>query len=408
MSGRRFTFPMVNLKRLVGIADVLAAVSIVGLLLPQAVAYSSVAHLPSQAGVIGLLAGLICYGLVGRSRVAIVSPTSSSAAVLAAATLALGATDESTRVVYASILVACTGLVFVLAGSARLGAISNLIARPVLRGFTFGLSLVIAVQEIPALSGLSAHGGSFYIQVMKLAQTLSAANPTALMTGLAALAGLFLLEHVRRVPGALVVILAGIAASGWLSAQGVALTGTIQLALVAPSVSLPNHLAWAQVIEFALALMFILYGESYSAIRTLALKHDDPVQPNRDLVALGIANLVSGLFNGTPVGAGYSGSSANDAAGAQSRASGLLAAVLILALVLMCLQYIERIPQPMLAAIVIHAVSKSLRLAPLRIYFRWRRDRLVTVIAIAAVLAFGMLDVQSGDAAAIPWRVPDW
>ncbi len=107
--------------------------------------------------------------------------------------------------------------------------------------------------------------------------------------------------------------------------------------------------------------MFILYAESYSSIRTFALKHDDPVQPNRDLVALGFANLVSGLFHGTPVGAGYSGSSANDAAGAQSRASGLLAAATILGLVLVCLPYIERIPEPVLAAIVIHAVSKSLR-----------------------------------------------
>ncbi len=138
--------------------------------------------------------------------------------------------------------------------------------------------------------------------------------------------------------------------------------------------------------------MFILYAESYSSIRTFALRHDDPVQPNRDLLALGIANLVSGLFHGTPVGAGYSGSSANDAAGAQSRAAGLLAAVIILALVLVCLPYIERIPEPILAAVVIHAVSKSLRLTPLRTYFRWRRDRLISVIAIVAVLAFGMLN----------------
>jgi SulP family sulfate permease len=138
--------------------------------------------------------------------------------------------------------------------------------------------------------------------------------------------------------------------------------------------------------------MFILYAESYSSIRTFALKHDDAVQPNRDLLALGVANIVSGLFHGTPVGAGYSGTSANDAAGAQSRAEGLLAAVMILVLVLLCLPLIERIPAPVLAAIVIHAVSKSLRLAPIRSYFRLRRDRLVTVISIVAVLVFGMLN----------------
>jgi MFS superfamily sulfate permease-like transporter len=382
----------VNFRPLADIADVLAALSIAGLLLPEAVAYSGLANLPPQAGVIGLFAGLICYGLLGRSRFAIVSATSSSAAVMAAATSALGAGDEAARVVLASILVPCTGLAFVLAGSARLGAISNFIARPVLRGFAFGLALVIAVKQVPSLAGMHTHSGSFFALVLELVRTLHAAIPAALLTGLLALAGLFALERVRRIPGALVVIVGGIAASGWLAGHGVALTGAIHLALTPPSFLRPAHLNWPQLIEFALALMFILYAESYSSIRTFALKHDDPVQPNRDLLALGFANLVSGLFHGTPVGAGYSGSSANDAAGAQSRASGLLAAVIILALVLLCLPYIERIPQPVLAAIVIHAVSKSLRLAPLRTYFRWRRDRLITVIAISAVLVFGMLN----------------
>jgi MFS superfamily sulfate permease-like transporter len=379
-------------RRLSDLADVLAALSIAGLLLPEAVAYSGLANLPPQAGVIGLFAGLICYGLLGRSRFAIVSATSSSAAVMAAATTALGAGDVATRVLLASILVPCTGLAFVLAASARLGVISNLIARPVLRGFAFGLALVIAVKQVPALAGLTTHSGSFFALVLEMVRTLLAANPAALLTGLIALAGLFTLERVRRIPGALVVIVGGIAASGWLTDHGVALTGAIHLQLTPPSFLLRPHLNWPQLIEFSLALMFILYAESYSSIRTFALKHDDPVQPNRDLLALGIANLVSGLFHGTPVGAGYSGSSANDAAGAQSRASGLLAAVIILALVLLCLPYIERIPQPVLAAIVIHAVSKSLRLAPLRLYFRWRRDRLITVIAIIAVLVFGMLN----------------
>jgi len=373
-------------------ADVLAALSIAGLLLPEAVAYSGLANLPPQAGVIGLFAGLLCYGLIGRSRFAIVSATSSSAAVLAAAMSALGAGDEPERVLLASLLVPCTGVAFVLAASAQLGAISNLIARPVLRGFAFGLALVIAVKQVPALAGLPAHGGSFFALVMEMLRTLQAANPAALLTGVLALAGLLALERIRRVPGALVVIVAGIASSAWLAAHGVSLTGAIHLALVPPGLVHPQHLNWPQLIEFALALMFILYAESYSSIRTFALKHDDAVQPNRDLLALGIANVLSGLFHGTPIGAGYSASSANEASGAQSRAAGLLAALVILLLVLLCLPYIERIPDPVLAAIVIHAVSKSLRLAPLRIYFRWRRDRLITVIAVIAVLVFGMLN----------------
>src|SRR6201999_3181222 len=107
---------------------------------------------------------------------------------------------------------------FLLPGGARLGAISNLIARPVLRGFAFGLALVIAAKQVPGLAGIHAHSGSFFALLLELALTLRAANPAVLATGLAALAALFVLERIRRVPGALVVIVSGIAASGRLAA----------------------------------------------------------------------------------------------------------------------------------------------------------------------------------------------
>src|SRR5215469_5966369 len=120
--------------------DLLAGLSIAGLLLPEAVAYSGLANLPPQAGVIALFAGLVCYGLIGRSRFAIVSATSSSAAVLAAATQSMAGSGASARIALASVLVVATGIVFLFAGTLRLGTMSNLIARPVLRGFAFGLA----------------------------------------------------------------------------------------------------------------------------------------------------------------------------------------------------------------------------------------------------------------------------
>jgi MFS superfamily sulfate permease-like transporter len=373
-------------------ADALAGLSLAGLLLPEAVAYSGLANLPPQAGVIGLFAGLICYALIGRSRYAIVTATSSSAAVFAAATLALGTDAAGQRLAYASILVCATGAAFLLAGCARLGAMSNLIARPVLRGFSFGLALVIALKQWPHIVGIHTHSTDFLALLAEVLRDFGAWQPTSLAAGLCALLGLFLLERVRHVPGVLVVIVAGIAAAPWLASRGVVLTGPIHLVLQLPVLALPAAGGRLPMVEFALALMFILYAESYSSIRTYALKHDDPVQPNRDLIALGVANVVSGAFQGTPVGAGYSGTSANEAAGAQSRAAGLYAAATVLALVLLFLPWIERIPAPVLAAIVIHAVSKSLRVAVFRPYFRWQRDRLVTLTAVAAVIVFGMLD----------------
>jgi MFS superfamily sulfate permease-like transporter len=373
-------------------ADALAGLSLAALLLPEAVAYSGLANLPPEAGVIGLFAGLLCYALIGRSPHAIVAATSSSAAVLAAATVALGANSASQRIACATILVCATGIAFLFAGCARLGAMSNLIARPVLRGFSFGLALVIAVKQWPHIVGIHAHSTDFFALLIEIVRGAGAWQPASLAAGVGALLGLFALERVRYVPGVMVVIVAGIAAAPWLSSHGVVLTGPIHLALELPAFAMPAGGQWLPTVEFALALMFILYAESYSSIRTFALRHDGAVQPNRDLIALGVANVISGAFHGTPVGAGYSGTSANEAAGAKSRAAGLYAAATVLALVLVFLPWIERIPDPVLAAIVIHAVSKSLRVAVFRPYFRWQRDRLVTLTAVAAVIAFGMLD----------------
>ena len=374
------------------VPDVIAGLSIAGLLLPEAVAYSGVAALPPQAGVIGLFAGLLGYGMIGRSRFAIVSATSSSAAVLASATMALGGNDVTQRVALAALLVSGTGLAFVLCGGLRLGAMSNLIARPVLRGYTFGLALVIAVKQWPTLVNFHAHSTGFFPLIAELVRHYGAWQVPSLVCGLAALAGLFALERVPRVPGALVVIVAGILAAPQLAAHGVALTGPIHLALAMPALAVPAGTRWLPVVGFSVAVMFILYAESYGSIRTFALKHDDEVQPNRDLIALGVANIASGLMHGTPVGAGYSGTSANDTAGAQSRLAGLIAAAVVLVLVLLFLKWIEQIPEPVLAAIVIHAVGKSLRLSVFRDYFRWHRDRLVALAAVLAVMTLGILN----------------
>ena len=374
------------------LSDLAAGLSMAGLLLPEAVAYSGLASLPPAAGVIGLFVGLVCYALIGQSRFAIVSATSSSCAVLAGATLALATHSAVPRLMYASLLVSGAGIAFLLAGATRLGAMSNLIARPVLRGFSFGLALVIVLKQIPTLAAIRTSSGDFFPLLGQVALALHGANPAALDCGLAALTGLFLLERVRLLPGALLVIVAGIVAAPWLSTHAVALTGPIHLGLSLPTLTRPENSKLPQLVELSLALMFILYAESYSSIRTYALKHNDVVKPNRDLIALGVSNLVSGLLQGSPVGAGYSATSANENCGATSRLAGIVAATTVLVLILTCLRFIELIPEPVLAAIVIHAVSKSLRLEPLSVYFRLHRDRLISLIAIAAVLLFGMLN----------------
>ncbi len=376
------------------LADVVAGLSIAGLLLPEAVAYSSIAGLPPQSGVLALFAGLLVYGLLGNSRFAIVSATSSSAAVLLAATGSLAGTDAALRVALGAGIVLLTGVFFIIAGLARLGAVSSLIAKPVLRGFALGLAATIVLKEMPKV--LDVHPA--HTDLPRFAWELLAAWPHWNAAGGAmALVALGLLRGLgrwRAVPAALLVIAIGIAldVSGYCRQWGVAAVGPIALDFSRPGLPTLASADWLRLGELAFAMALILYAESYGSIRTFALRHGDNMSANRDLIALGAANMASALIHGMPVGAGYSGTSANEAAGAQSRAAGLIAGAVVLVAVLTLLPWIAHTPEPLLAAIVINAVSHSLNPAALRPLFRWRRDRLIALVAVAAVLSLGVLN----------------
>ncbi len=315
--------------------DLLAGLSIAGLLLPEAVAYSGIAGLPPQAGVMGLFAGLAAYGLLGRSRFAIVSATSSSAAVLGAATASLAGGDPALRLQLAWAMTLVTGGLFIVAGLARLGNITDFIAKPVLRGFTFGLSLVIALKQFADMLGLHEVPTALPLALLDIGAHRHAWNFAGLAVGIGALLLLKLLARVPKLPAGLLVIAVGVAASHWLGLGrlGVALVGTIHLTLDRPALARLTEAEWLKVAELGVALLLILYCESYGAIRTFALKHGDAMSANRDLVALGAANVAAALLHGTPVGAGYSGTSANEAAGAGSRLAGGVAAGVLLLLI---------------------------------------------------------------------------
>jgi len=380
--------------RLPRTADWVAGLSIAGLLLPEAVAYSGIAGLPPQSGVIALFAGLLAYGILGTSRFAIVSATSSSAAVLLAATNSLATHSLALQLALGAAIVLLAGAFFVFAGLARLGAVSNLIAKPVLHGFALGLALTIVIKQMAKVVDLHPAHSDFARFVWELVAGWRQWNPPGLLMALIGLALMRGLSRWRAVPAALLMIAAGIALdlTGWCRQWHIAAVGTIALDFSLPGIPDLSREQWLRVGELAFAIALILYAESYGSIRTFALRHGDNVSTNRDLLALGGANLLSGLFQGMPVGAGYSATSANEAAGAQSRAAGLIAGGVVGIAVLTLLPWIAHTPEPLLAAIVIHAVSHSLNPGVLRPYFMWRRDRLIALVAFVAVLLFGVLD----------------
>ena len=382
------------LTRLPNPSDWVAGLSIAGLLLPEAVAYSRIGNLPMQSGIIALFAGLLCYGMLGKSRFAIVSATSSSAALLAASVLPLTGDDEALRMLFAYGLVMVTGMMFIVAAMAKVGSITDFIAKPVLRGFSFALAFVITVHQFALFVNVKPTHTDVPRYVFALVEYIPQWNWAGLALGVWALLLIQWLSRYRYVPAGLIVIALGMLLGYMLplSNHGIHLIGNIEIQLSAPSVAKLSYSDWMRLFELGVAMLLIVYAESYSSIRTFAIKHKDEVAPNRDLLALGVSNLVSGAFHGMPVGAGYSATAANESAGAVSRWAGLVAALCVLMMLLFLLPWLAYTPEPVLAAIVIHAVSHSLSFNKLKPYFKWERDRFIVLFAIGSVLVLGVLD----------------
>ena len=373
--------------------DFLAGLSTAGLLLPEAVAYALIAGVTPAHAIVAALCGLSVYALAGRSRFAVVAPTSSSAALLAAAIGSLGLQGTGPRLMAMSALVLLTGLMFLGVAAARLGNLSGFVSRAVLRGFSFGLAITIVIKQVPLIVGIEGLGGSVWNVVSGLAQHFAQWNLISLGVGAGGMVILLALKQIRGVPAAFIVLILGIVASIIfdLSQHNVHLLGTLQFDTVRPSLPDLQRTEWLRLLELAPPLFLIVFAESWGSIRNLALIHNQPVDANRELAALGAANIASSLFQGLAVGAGFSASSANEAAGARSRVAGLIAALALLALVVFAMPLIAYLPEPILAAVVVSALTHALNPAPLLRLWKIDRDQYIALAAALAVLVFGVL-----------------
>jgi len=377
-------------------ADIATGLGVAGLMLPEAVAYAGIAGLPPGRALMTGIAGGLAYVLVGRSRFAVVAPTSSSAAILAAAIAGLsldaGVVDPATKGALATALVGMVGLIFAGLCAFRLGSLAGFVSRPVLRGFALGLAITIIVKQLPKMFGVSVAGGPFWRVLNDLALAAHHWNLPSIAIGIVALALLLVLRRWPQWPGALGVIGAGVGLGVLASPEhwGVTLVGQVTLSLSAPA--LPPLALLPRLLQLAAPIALILFAESWGTMRTLALKHGDALNANRELGALGLANIASALAQGMPAGAGFSAGAASEAAGATGRLAATAAAIGLLALALFATPLIARIPEPVLAAIVIAALTHALDPAPIIRLFRLRRDHWVALTAAAGVLGLGVLD----------------
>ena len=375
------------------IRNLRAGISVAGILLPSAIAYAAIAGLTPDRAIVATIMGLLVYACVGGSRFAMVAPTSSSAAILAAS-LAGMEVNPALRAPESVAMVLLAGAFFLAGGVARLGALASFLSRPVLRGFTFGIGIIITLRQLPAIFGVNVTSTAPWRVVEQIIVQAHDWNWPSLMLGLCGLATLLWVRRFRAIPGAVLVLAAGIAIGEWgnPAVWHTALVGQIAMGRVQFGWPDLSSVQWTRMAEFALPLVMILFAESWGSVRGLALLHGDKVQPNRELLAFGAANLASGLVHGMPVGAGFSASSAGEVAGAKTRFAGVLAAVAILAMVVAGRGAIAHLPQSILGVVVISALFHALDPAPLLRLWRMGRDEWVATAAVVAVVGFGVLD----------------
>jgi sulfate permease, SulP family len=381
--------------------DLVAGATLAAYAVPVSLAYAALAGLPPQMGLYCYLVGGLGYALLGSSRHLAIGPTSAISLLLGVSLLEVSAGDPQRQAELASLTALVMAGVFALAWGLRLSVLVNFISESILTGFKAGAALVIAATQLPKLLGVRGGGDDFFERIWLLWQQLGATNVVALALGAAAIA--LLLGGEKLVPGrpvalGVVLLSLGAVAVGHLDRYGVNIVGEIPAGLPrlhwsGAELSALQIAEVRQIVRLACACFLLSYIESVSAARTFALKHHYDISARQELLGLGAASLLAGLFQGYPVAGGLSQTAVNERGGARTPLSLVFASAAICCVLLLLTGLFRTLPDAVLAAVVLVAVKGLIDLRELR--HLWRVSRLdfaAAAVALAGVLVMGVLD----------------
>ena len=393
--------------------DVVAGLTVAALVVPKSLGYAGIASVPLQYGLYAAAAGAILYAIFGTSGQIATGPSSALAAVAAGAVITAGVSgDEDTIALVASITFV-SGLMYLVLALFKMGWISQFLSKAVITGFLFGAAIQVVIGELPKITGTEAEGDNSWQDLISWVQGLGETQTATLVVGVVSLVVIFGLKIAApKVPGALVLLAAGLLASALLDLgdAGVALVGEVPAGL--PSVVLPDlefMLDNAPVILSAsLGLLLIGFSQSAGDARTFASKHQYSVDINQESLAQGMSNVGSGLVQGIPVSTSLSASSLNDASGAKTPLASLTTGALVVLTLLFLAPLFSDLPQAVLAALIIQAVvSGMMDLPEMRRLYRVKRgDFWIAIAALVGVLSAGVLaGVVIGVILSIGWLI---
>jgi len=377
--------------------DLVAGLALSAVLLPVGIAYAVASGVPPSSGLYATIVGLLAYALFGPSRMLVLGPDSSLVALIAGIVLPLSAGDSQRAMALAGMLAIVSGSLCVLAGAARLGFITELLSKPIRYGYMNGIALTVLFSQLPALFGFTVKGEGLLRESQSFLAGLLAGqtNGVSLALGGGTLVLIGLLRHSKRVPGVLLAVVFAtvlVSALNLAPGFGVRVLGPLPRGLPAVAVPWTGADDIVPVILGGFAIALVSFADTSVLSRTYAARLGDRIDPNQEMVGLGAANLVAGLFQGLPISASATRTPVAEAAGAKTQLTGVVGALTVAVLLIAAPNLLRDLPISALAAVVMASAIALIEVADLRRIYRMQRwEFWLSMLCLAGVVGFGAI-----------------
>jgi high affinity sulfate transporter 1 len=367
------------------------------MLVPVGIAYAVASGVPGIYGLYATIVPLLVYALFGPSRILVLGPDSSLAAVILGVVAPLSAGDPLRAVALASMMAIVSGIVCILAGASRLGFVTELLSKPIRYGYINGIALTVLISQLPKLFGFSIEADGPLRKLWATGQAIlgGRANWTAFAVGTGTLAVIFLLKDRKRIPGILIAVVGATAVVGALDLAanaGVSVLGPLPQGLPAFAIPWITYDDIVPVLIGGCAVALVSFADTSVLSRAYATRTGTNVDPNQEMVGLGAANLAAGFFQGFPISSSSSRTPVAEAAGAQTQVTGVVGALSVAVLLLAAPNLLQYLPSPALAAVVIASAIGLIEVADLIRIFRIQRwEFWLSIVCLVGVVLLGAI-----------------
>lgn len=378
--------------------DIVAGLVLTTMLVPVGIAYAVASGVPGIYGLYATIVPLLFYALFGPSRILVMGPDSSLVAVILAVIIPLSGGDPQRAVALAGMMAIVSGAVCILAGIARLGFITELLSKPIRYGYMNGIALTVLISQLPKLFGFSIESGGPLSSLWAIASAVmeGKVNWTTFTVGGLTLAVILLLKRKPQLPGILIAVAGATVAVGVLdlaTRAGVSVLGSLPQGLPGFAIPWITRADIVPVLIGGCAVALVSFADTSVLSRVYAARTRTYVNPNQEMVGLGIANLAAGFFQGFPISSSSSRTPVAEAAGAKTQMTGVVGALAVALLLVVAPDLLQHLPSSALAAVVIASAIGLIEISDLRRIYRIQRwECWLSIVCTVGVAVFGAIE----------------